>query len=95
MMGEAEIGEFGFGFVVQEDIPQVEIAVDDLVLVGVDEAGADSLGEEQCLFEINGFAFGGMPEGFSRNEFHDEIEHPFDVARVIDADQIGVIQLCH
>ena len=95
MMGDAEVGEFGFGFIVQEDVPQVEIAVDDLVLVGVDEAGADSLGKEQGLFEINGFAFGRMPERFSRNEFHDEIEHPFDTARVIDADQIGMIQLRH
>lgn len=89
-MREAEIGEFGFGFIVQQDVPQVEIAVDDLMLVGMDKTGADTLGKEQGLFEMNGLALGGMPEGFARNEFHDEIKHPFDTARVVDPDQIGV-----
>lgn len=69
--------------------------MDDLILVGMDEAGANSFDNEQGLFGIDGLSFGGMGKRFSWNEFHDEIEHSFDAARVVNADEIGMIQLRH
>ncbi len=41
--GNAEIADFGFGFLVEEDVRGVERTMDDLVIVRMGETGADAL----------------------------------------------------
>ena len=73
----------------------LDVAVEDAVFVGMGEAVADAGDEADDLAGIDGDAVGGVEEGFSRHILHDDVEHAVDLAEVVNADEIGVIEAGH
>jgi len=71
MTGEAEVANFGVGIGVHEDVGRLDVPVDDVVLVGLGEASAYFPDDTDGGRFLDGLFIGGVVEGFSGDEFHD------------------------
>ena len=90
---QAEIGQFHTAFLVDEDICRLNVAVDDPFVVGVLERIANLWDDNQ---RFGGREFGGLfhlAQVHAVHIFHDEIEQAIGFAKLVDGDDVGVVQL--
>lgn len=69
--------------------------MDDAAAVGVAEGAADGGDDAYGDFGLDGFFMGGVVEGLSFDELHDDVEHAVDVTRFVEGDEVRVVQAGH
>jgi len=93
--GEPEVADLRLGVEIEQDVRRFDVAVDDSIFVGVGESPTDAGNEAHGFHGIDGDAVGGVMDRLARHELHDEVEHSADLAKVIHADEIGMIEAGH
>ena len=87
--GQAKVGNVGLSLAVQQDVPRLEVAVDDAALVGVVNRSSDR-GEQPCRL------LGGAPKASQRaalDQLHAEVRLPLVFADLVDGHDVGMIKV--
>ena len=95
MNGEPKISDLSVGIGVEENIGWLDIAVDNSCFVGVGETSANFYNQLTSSVLFNGRFVAGIVEGFSLDQLHDDVGHTVGLTKVVDSDEIRVIELGH
>lgn len=93
--GESEIADFWFIVVIEEDIRGFDIAMNDAALMGVRKAPTNGRDEGNDFLLNDRLAVCRLEQRESRHVFHDDVKHSSNLAEIIDADEIGMIEAGH
>ena len=95
MTCEPKITNLGVGFGIEENISRFDIAVDNSCFVGVGETFANFYNQFTGSVLFDGCFVAGIVEGFSLDQFHDDVGHAVGMTKIVDSDEIRVIELGH
>ena len=91
--GDAKVGDFGFPFGAEQDVARFDVAVDDVAMPGVVERGGGFPHHPQHFAQGH---FRGLPGAFQEvlagHEFEGQVEQAGGFARVVEGDDVGVLE---
>lgn len=93
--GEAEVTDLGIGVGIEEDVGGLDVAVNDVGGVGVGKSAADADDEFAGGGLVDGLAVAGVVEGLAVDQLHDDVGHAIGLSKVVDANEVGVVELGH
>ncbi len=87
--GQAEVGDVGLSFAIQQDVSGLEVAVDDAALVGVVDCSSECGNQPRRLLR-------GAPEASQRaplDQLHAEIGVPLELADLVNRHDPGMVEM--
>ena len=95
LTGQAEVADLRSSFEAEENVGGFDVAVEDAGFVCVGEAFTDSEDEASGFLLFDGLFVDRVVERLARNVLHDDVEHSFHLTKVVDADEVGVVEFGH
>ena len=92
---QTEVPDLGNRFRSEENVSGLDVTVQDAVLVSVGQTMRNAGYEANRFFLVDRSSIGGMVERLTLNQLHDDVEHPISITKIIDGNQVGVVEAGH
>ncbi len=92
---QTEISNLWNRFRPEENISGLDVAVQNAVLVGVGQSVGNAGYQANRFFLVDRSAVGGMVEGLTLDQLHDDIEHSVSVTKIIHCNEVGMVEAGH
>src|SRR5207249_6328210 len=89
---DAEVGDFDPATLVQEDVLRLDVAMDDAFVVSELQGVANLRHDLQSFARQNMAGAQELPQVQPVNEFHDEVVQLARLTRIVDGDNVGMIE---
>ena len=91
-LGQAKVGNFHAALPVEEDVLGLDVAMYDALVVSVLEGVAHLCHDADIWSSLSGTGLHQLPQVLAGHELHHEVAEPSGLAKVVDSDDIRVIE---
>ncbi len=93
--GQAEVADLRLRLGREQNVRRLDVAVNDPVFVGVGQAVANAFDDGDGLDRIDRAVVGGIEERLAVHQLHHDVRHAVGIAKIIDANQVRMIEAGH